>query len=1017
MAKRSKTTTASAVADFRHDGSKRKNIPPASMAAEGSVPVRPRVQYEYNPHLPPALRWDGTGQNDALPELIAAAGSRALTPEEQRVLADALQTRQPWLEWAGKRESMPGFAVDPVALHLHERVSTQAILSIAGRRDAQRSLFADPQQPYAEAVQFYRHDVDWANRLILGDSLEVMASLSRREDLAGRVQMIYLDPPYGIRYASNFQPEVGRRDVKDKPDDFTRDAEQIRAFRDTWHLGVHSYLSYLRDRLIVAKELLADTGSIFVQISDENLHRVRQVMDEVFGVGNTCAIITFAKSSATTSSLLSSPNDFLLWYAKDQQSVKYHQLYRVKKVGGPGGQEYSKALSNIGEVRSLTVAEKRNPEVAPSGDIVFSTDNLMSQGFRENTSVPFHFNGRSFVTGRTQNWKTTLDGMDRLASAERIEPRKTSLRYRRHLLDYPAFPITSTWGDTSISGRRGEKLYVVQTSNKVIERCLLMTTDPGDLVLDPTCGSGTTAYVAEQWGRRWITIDTSRVAVALARQRLLTAKFDAYKVRGEEKQDGHANPAAGFIYETVPHVTLGSIARNVALDPVFAEHQPRLDAALATCNAALAKVDKQSRDELARKLTAKQKAEGKRAITDADRRRWELPAGPFEHWTVPFDTDPAHPAPLAEGIDKYRAVWRAKMDAVNAVIAAGAEQEVLVDRPQKIKGVVRVSGPFTVEAVQPPELSLGEPVVPAEGFAGQPEELNQSFQVRMVEPAPDPTRDPQSVAAYLDNMVRLLRGTGILFPGNRTQRFDELQAIYDGRGSGGFHAEGSWTVGGGGDAATQNVGVVFGPQHGAVTSKMIEDLIRPARRRFDALVVAGFSFTADAQAIADDTDLGDFNVFVTQIAPDANPSMEGLLKSKSTDQLFQVFGSPRIEVTGPDDEDHYRVEMQGVDIYDPVKNRVVPTKAQKVAAWLLDSDYDGRTFCVTQAFFPDRGAWDKLAKALKGTVEETAFDAFAGTESLPFAAGSNQRIAVKVIDPRGNEVMSVRELNPTVSAQ
>jgi adenine-specific DNA-methyltransferase len=529
--------------------------------------------------------------------------------------------------------------------------------------------------------------------------------------------------------------------------------------------------------------------------------------------------------------------------------------------------------------------------------------------------------------------------------------------------------------------------------------------------LDLTCGSGTTAVVAEQWGRRWISIDTSRVALSIARQRLLTAKFDAYRVKmagaggpddslesaqrplegakrslegaqrpfdgakrslegaqrpleGAQRPlgglnafpDGHFDPANGFIYKTVPHITLKSIAQNRSLDAIFAKHEPNLEAALAACNTALGEVSDAIRLKLEKKLAAKMKADGKRAVTEADGRRWELPQplsvvrgplsgqtdhGPrttdhgFHPWTVPFDTDEDWPQSLIQAVGDYRKAWRAKMDDVNAAIAASAEQEELVDQPEVIKGVTRVSGPFTVEAVQPPEMSLGQSTVGE--FAGSPEALEGTFEdtrlyeVTRIEPAVDPTRDPASAAAYLDRMIDLLRQTGVRFPNNKVQRFENLTAIYNSRTGGGFHAEGMWKVGGvgnNGDAKEQSVGVIFGPQHGAVTAAMVEKFIKPARRRFDALVVAGFAFSAEAQQIAAEPDLADFPVHIANISPDAAPGMEGLLKDRHTDQLFTVFGQPRVAVAGPDADGMFTVTMEGVDIYDPVANVVRPMETQ-----------------------------------------------------------------------------------------
>ncbi|MDW8264545.1 MAG: site-specific DNA-methyltransferase, partial [Gemmataceae bacterium] len=475
MPRKKKTNTAASdnVSDYRHQA-KRKNNPPAKLAAEGTVPALPKIEYRYSPRLPPVLRFDPTGQADKLPELLEEAKRRKLTEDEVRLLAEALRHHEPWLEWAGKQEQHQRgyFTVDPVALHIHERVSAQAILKVAARQDVPRTLFADPEQEYHEAVQFYRHDVDWTNRMILGDSLQVMASLARREDLAGKVQMIYIDPPYGIKFASNFQPEIGRRDVKDKESDLTREPEMVKAYRDTWHLGIHSYLSYLRDRLIVARELLADTGSIFVQIGDENVHLVQHLMHEIFKAKNFIARLVVQKTGSLSGDFIQRNCDFLLWYGKDKSRArnKFRAIF-CKRDDKAEGESTADPLTSSG----------------PSGT----------------STVEFMYMGRLFHPGENSHWKTTPTGLDRLARADRITAQRDQIRYRKLFEDFPVKYLGSVWDDTA--GAR-EMVYVVQTSEKITERCLLMTTDPGDLVLDPTCGSGTTAYVAEQWGRRWITI-------------------------------------------------------------------------------------------------------------------------------------------------------------------------------------------------------------------------------------------------------------------------------------------------------------------------------------------------------------------------------------------------------------------------------------------------------------------------------------------------------------------------------
>jgi len=995
------------VTDYRFPEATRKNNPPAKIAAEGHVPLVPKAEYAYSPRRPPELRFDQTGRADELPELLATARQRKLTEAEAWALAEALRIHEPWLEWAGKGEAR-SFAVDPVALHIHERVSAQAILKVAAREDVNRSLFADPEQEYNEAVQFYKHDVDWSNRLILGDSLQVMSSLARREDLAGKVQMIYIDPPYGIKFASNFQPEIRNRDVKDKETDLTREPEMVKAYRDTWKLGVHSYLSYLRDRLIVAKELLADTGSIFMQISDENIHRVHALLDEVFGRDNFAGQITFRTTSSLGGQHLGPSANYLLWYAREKARLKFRTLFRPRGFEDDIGGRFTRAMFANGARHVLTSQERDDPGKLPDSARIYRHDNLTSQSGGTNSDYPVQFQGQTFRPGRGF-WKTNPEGMARLAKAERLAaPSPNSLTYVRFLDDFPLTPLTEVWNDTQTGAFTDPKIYVVQTNTKVIERCILMTTDPGDLVLDPTCGSGTTAFIAEEWGRRWITIDTSRVSVALARQRLLTARYEYYRLGDESK-----GVAFGLRSKTVPHIMLRTIAQNHNVDPIFAKHEPILDARLAAANATLRPVSDRLRSDLRTKLALKQKQEGKKSISDADHRRWELPpkGEGWQHWEVPVDTDPDYPADLKKAIEEYRGAWRAKMDEVNACIAANAEQEELVDRPEVDRKITRVSGPFTVEAVQPPEMSLGDAIEVNTGhFAGEPEELGETFVVREVQIG----ESAQNVEAYLAKMVDLVKMDGVRFPDNKHMKFTRLDPIYASGSSAGIHGEGRWVNmretddDPNGDAT---VGVVFGPQYGPITAKMIEEVIRPAARRYEDLVFAGFSFDGPAQAVIDEGHPR-LRMHLAHIRPDVNPGMNGLLKEQPGSQLFTVFGRPRTALDGPDGEGMYRLKMEGVDIYDPVTNAIVDTGATKVAAWFVDGDYDGRTFCITQAFFPDRSAWEKLSKALDGVVDPDRFEALSGTVSLPFPVGKHKCAAVKVIDPRGNEVMRVHPLVP-----
>ena len=964
------------VKDYRHGDATRKNNPPAGIASHAKIRETPKQVYAYNPHLPPQLRFDESGDADRLPELLEKAQREPLSADEVRILAAALRHQDPWLEWAGKQEAK-SFAVDPVALHIHERVSTQAIVKAAQREDVYRELFADPQQEYHEVVQSYQHDVDWSNRLILGDSLTVMSSLAHREDLAGKLQMIYIDPPYGIKFASNFQPTVFQKDVKDKESDLTREREQIKAYRDTWTLGVHSYLAYLRDRLVVARDLLTDSGSIFVQISDENVHRVRSLMDEVFGSENFVSLITYR--TTTGMSQKNAPlrvNDFLLWYAKDKETIKFRRLFAESEMDT---RNFHMIEDKNGKHRSITDSERSKPEILDSSWRPYQTAPLHSKS--DGNKAPREFAGKKW-TIPAGSWRYSEEGFRRLGNVGRIKLERTVIRAIRYFDDFPLQELTVNWTDT---GPELSKSYVVQTNPKAIQRCLLMTTDPGDLVLDPTCGGGTTAYVAEQWGRRWIAIDTSRVAVTIARQRLLTDTFEYYELKDESK-----GVADGFINRTVPHITLKSIAQNTALDPIFAKHEPILEEKLEALNRALGTVTHEIRTALRAKLAEKQRREGKKAVTDTDRRRWELPADDWNVWEVPYDTDPDWSAELKGGLTDYREAWRAKMDEVNACIAASADSEELVDQPAVDRKKLRVSGPFTVEAVQPAEESIGED----SPIGGEAEEELDTFETGDVE------HEPTNAEAYLDQMIRLLRNDGVGFPDNRKMKFAALEP----REGDILHAEGRWEN----DAEDRRVTVAFGPQHGPVTVMQVEECLRIAfRRGYDDLVFAGFGFDGAAQAVIQDDPDPRVRIHMAHIHPDV--TMGDLLKQTPTSQLFTVFGAPRttIEMTG---DGEYIVKMEGVDIYNPVENTVNSADADKVAAWFIDSDYDGRTFCITQAFFPDKKAWNKIAKALKSVIAPEQFEKFSGTESLPFPAGEHRRVAVKVIDPRGNEVMRVHDL-------
>lgn len=933
---------------YQHETEARTNIPTPGLAPGGDIAEVPRTTYYYNPHLQPMLH---SADTDSLPSqaesLLIKAQQEPLTADEAQQLSDVLHV-QPWLEWANKREEGGAFTVDPVPLFIHERLSTQAILETAKRNDIQRSLFADPQQKYQEAVQFYEHEVPWANRLILGDSLQVMDSLANREGLAGQVQMIYVDPPYGINFRSNFQPDVFRTRIGDGNNDLTREMEQIKAYRDTWKLGIHSYLSYLRKRFVLARELLLDSGSIFVQISDDNAHRVRCLLDEVFGPENFIAEIVFRTRTTSKSKYLTVVNDFILWYAKNRDQLKFHRLFVEKDMGT----RFSKAELPTGEAISTSMTDN-----FPEGTKFFAHDDLRGGA---SPNQPFTFRNKKYNPTSRGGWRCTLGGLSRLAKADRLISQRNNIGYKYYFSDFPYSETDNLWNELLYEQN---KSYVVQTNATVIQRCMLMSTDPDDLILDPTCGSGTTAYVAEKWGRRWITIDTSRIAVTIARNRILSATYDYYKLK-----DKSVGIAAGLLLERSQHIKLSDIANNVALDPIFAKHDPILAEKLIILNEELRYVTPEIRRELQQKLVAKKRRE----ITDADQRRWNLPETAWEEWEVPYDTDPLWPEALQAALIAYRKAWRVKMDEVNTCITESAIQEDLVDRPIRDENLLRVSGPFTVESVQPPAVSLDEAAISVEADT-----------------------EPANAGAYLEQMYSLLKTSGVDFENEKKHftRLDRLEGNF-------FHADGQF------ENDEREIGIVLGPQYGPITALQVENCLREARRTYDVLLFAGFHFEPEAQVIIQ----GEHRYLQThlvQIAPDV--AMIDLLRPTHSDKLFTVIGAPRIEVADAEDG-QFKVIMEGVDTYNPVDNTIEPTQADQVAAWFVDSNYDGRTFCPTQSFFPNKDAWRNIVRSLKSMIDEEVLEAFSGTESLPFPAGEHNCVAVKVIDRRGNELMRIHKL-------
>ncbi len=821
---------------------------------------------------------------------------------------------KPFLNWAGKAERL-SFDVPTLPLFIHERLSTKAIIEtlVGHKTDKQLDLYdlyGDPRHSITDQVlKAYEYPDQWVNRMILGDSLVVMNSLLHYEGLGGHVQMIYMDPPYGVKFGSNFQPFVRKRDVTHNDDeDITREPEMVQAYRDTWELGLHSYLTYLRDRLLLARDLLTPSGSIFVQISDENLHHVREVMDEIFGAENFVSLVAFAKTTGFAGKTLSSVADFILWYAKDISQIKYRQLYRPKEAGDEGATKYRP----IGTIEAALKGKIDPTRLATS-------DQLTSQGESQASEQEFEFGGRKWRPPVGLHWKTTVEGLNRLADAGRIIIEGNSLRYVRLLDDFPVFPVANIWSDIGgIQNRTEGKLYVVQTAALAIQRCLLMTTDPGDLVLDPTCGSGTTAYVAEQWGRRWITIDTSRVPLALARQRLLTGTFPWHELKDDQR-----GPAGGFVYKRkqnkkgeevsgiVPHVTLKSIAKN------------------------------------------------------------EPP-----------------------------------------------QEEILVDRPEQQSGITRVTGPFCVEATIPTPVDW--------------EEESPS-------PQPSPIKEKgggEGYGSFVDRMLEVLRKSPVLrLEGNKTVTFKNVrppaktlslsaEAIVDATAPGQKPSlseaidEAEEKSGRRLPLSGKPVALVFGPENGAVSEKLVYEAAREAHAKsYTHLYVIGFAIQPNARTLVENcTEVVGVSATYVQATPDL--MMGDLLKNMRSSQIFSVCGQPEIEVRkikAPSprkgEDVHYQVELLGLDVFDPITMKIDHRSGDDVPAWFLDIDYNDLCFHVSQAFFPRTGAWNNLKKALKGEYEESVWDHLSGATSAPFQAGEHKQIAVKVIDDRGNELLVVKKLN------
>lgn len=983
------------VLSYRHSD-RRKNNPEVGLVNEASDPQQPKKEWAYNPHLDPVLNFDSArGELEALVDNALAFGDEATMRE---ALAEIKRRGAPYLQWTGKTERT-SFEVDTVSLHVHERIDPLSILSAVRKQlqeaqasenreqaaapGRQASLFEAPFEnlPLRAAVDFYRHDKGWANRLIAGDSLQVMNSLLVKEGMAGQVQMLYLDPPYGIKYGSNFQPFVGKRDVKDRNDaDLTQEPEMIKAFRDTWELGLHSYLTYLRDRLLLGRELLAESGSVFVQISEENLHHARELLDEVMGASNFVGLITFKKTTGAGSpsggtEVLASISDYIVWYAKDRANVKYRQLYREKTAGGAGTGQYTLLEKQSGERRRQSAGE----EVDETKIRRLRGDQLTSQSSGGPQFFPFDLNGRTF-DAKLSGWKTSQEGMRRLLKARRVIAQGDTPSYVRYIDDFAAFPHSNFWDDTVTSGFGDAKVYVVQTNAKVVERCMLMTTDPGDLVFDPTCGSGTTAVVGEKWGRRWITCDTSRVAMTLAKQRLMTASYEYYKLAYP-----HEGLKGGFIYKTVPHVTLKSIANNADVDGIYDRLHPAVKQALAALNQALASHPPTTPLTVGEGVRKGEKlAPGKKGVT-------------LHGWEVPFPEDDGAlpdgwPAALRDTFIAFHTARQRMQAEIDRSIAANAESETLYDQPEKSRTKLRITGPFTVEAVPfPTVLSLEA----AEGGATTTPSEDQAYQTSIARSG-ETSRQQQ----WRDELLK----TGIRGKGGQMLTFAELEVM---PGTIALHATGTLADSG------ERVMVSFGPEHGALEQRQVEHALNEAeslRPSPKFVVFCAFTFDPEAAKDIDETRWPGVNLLKAQMNTDL--LTEDLKKARASNQSFWLMGQPDVQLTELPGG-RWQVEVNGFDYFDTTKGELISGGKGKIAMWSLDTDYDGRSLFPHQVFFPMAGkdeGWRKLKKNIRAELDESLLAQFHGTVSLPFAGGKNAKAAVKIVDDRGIESLKILPL-------
>jgi adenine-specific DNA-methyltransferase len=955
---------------LRHAQAKRRNIPTAELqsAAQRAEEAKPVAPVAYPRRYPLAQGETRPRDKDLDPQLVWKGTRVRLTADQIKEAAKNgyIDISDAQIMWRGKdQQDWSDLVVQAPPLYIQEKIHPKAIIDDLTRQtkskreaaDDAPDLFHDFNGVDPEAkTDFYQHDQNWSNRFILGDSLQVMASLAEREGLRGQVQCIYFDPPYGIKFNSNWQVSTRSRDVKDgKIEEISREPEQVRAFRDTWKDGIHSYLTYLRDRIAAMHEMLTPSGSIFVQIGDENVHRVRAILDEVFGEDNFLALINFKTADPLGQKGLPKAYSYIAWYARNAELVKFRPLTKKKNFEDDREYKFYQKFDGPSGIAQLNDDEPE-PEAAPRK---FRRRGAWSAGYTESCTFPFQLFGKAAVAPGGKSWATNPAGVDRLKKADRLFWIKSHIYFKRFTDDYDVVLLDNNWSDKPGAG--GE-IYVVQTAPKFVQRCMLMTTDPGDLVLDPTCGSGTTAYVAEQWGRRWITIDTSRVALALARARVMGARYPYYLLADskegrikEAEQTGrppaegstHGDVRQGFVYERAPHITLKSVANNAEIDVIWDEFEAKLEPLLQELNAAIGKK--------------------------------------FSDWQVPYEADTSWSSNV-KGL--HSAWWElrvARQKKIDESIAKKADVDLLYDRPFEDRSRVRVAGPFTVESLSPHR------VLPS-SEAHKVDRLKSTDGKRM-RALPKGT---DSLNDFTTMILEHLASSGV----QQAKKADRIQFTGIIGWPGNYIAgEGRFMEG----EAEKRAAIFIGPEFGTVTRA---DLTAAAREaldaRFDALIACGFNFEAHTSEL---NKLGPLPILKAKMNPELHMSDE--LKNTGAGNLFVVFGEPDIKWNFNEDG-KIVVEVLGVDVFDPKVGDVRASGKDDIAAWFVDTDYNEESFFVRHAYF--MGANDpykSLKAALKAEVDEDAWATLYRDTSRPFPRPETGRFAVKVINHFGDEVMKI----------